>query len=337
MVKAVKIGNRMVGPGYPALILAEVGFNFNDDYDIAHRLIDEAAQAGADVIKFQTYTASGHVSARADHAQWSALCNTELPRERHRELKEHVEQTGCVFLSTPSDEADADFLEDLDVPAFKLGSDDCSNYQYLRYIARKGRPMIVSTGTCDMSEVYGAVEAIQGEGNDNLILMQCTTSYPSDVKYANLRAMQTMARAFQIPVGYSDHTIGLTAIAASIALGACAIEKHYTFDVNAPGPDHVLSSDIDEFRRLVQTVRDAEAALGSAIKKPSEIEAPMLKSFRKSVVACVDISAGTRITSEMITVKRPAAGIAAKHYDMVVGRVASTDIAADEPLKWEMI
>ena len=327
----------MVGSGHPALILAEVGFNFNDDYDIAHRLIDEAANAGADVIKFQTYTASGHVSARADHDQWAALCHTELPRERHRELMEHVQQTGCVFMSTPSDEADVDFLEELDVPAFKLGSDDCSNYQYLRYIARKGRPMIVSTGTCNLSEVHGAVEAVRGEGNDDLVLMQCTTSYPSEVQYANLRAIETMQRAFQVPVGYSDHTLGLAAIGGAVALGACAIEKHYTYDVDAPGPDHVLSSDIDEFRALVQTVRDVEAAMGSGVKEPAAIEAPMLKSFRKSVVAQVDIVAGTRIAADMVTVKRPAAGIAAKFYDQVVGRVAGVDIPADEPITWEMV
>jgi N,N'-diacetyllegionaminate synthase len=337
MVRSVQIGDRTVGPGAPALVIAEVGYNFNGDYELAHKLIDEAADAGADVIKFQTYTASGHVSARADHKQWSALTHTELPQERHRELMQHVEERGRIFTSTPSDEADADFLEELGVPVFKLGSDDCSNYQYLRYIARKGKPMIVSTGTCTMGEVHGAVETILGEGNDQLILLQCTTSYPSEIQYANLRAIQTMRDAFQLPVGYSDHTLGLTAIIAAVALGARVVEKHYTYDSAAPGPDHILSSDIEEFKRLVQAVRDTEAGLGSPIKAPSAIEAPMLQSFRKSVVARVAIVTGTRISADMITVKRPAAGIPAKYYDQVIGRVAAVDIVEDESITWEMV
>jgi sialic acid synthase SpsE len=265
------------------------------------------------------------------------LTHTELPQERHRELMQHVEERGRIFTSTPSDEADADFLEELGVPVFKLGSDDCSNYQYLRYIARKGKPMIVSTGTCTMGEVHGAVETILGEGNDQLILLQCTTSYPSEIQYANLRAIQTMRDAFQLPVGYSDHTLGLTAIIAAVALGARVVEKHYTYDSAAPGPDHILSSDIEEFKRLVQAVRDTEAGLGSPIKAPSAIEAPMLQSFRKSVVARVAIVTGTRISADMITVKRPAAGIPAKYYDQVIGRVAAVDIVEDESITWEMV
>jgi len=336
-MREIKIGNRLVGAASPALVIAEVGYNFNGDYTLAHQMIDEAAAAGADIIKFQTYTASGHVSARESRSQWEALRQTELPRERHAELQRHVEEKGCVFLSTPSDEEDADFLEGLGVPAFKLGSDDCSNYQYVRYLARKGRPLIISTGTCTLAEVGGAVEAARAEGNQELILLQCTSSYPAEARFANLRAMQTMGQAFQVPVGFSDHTVGLAALTAAVALGAKVIEKHFTFDKQAPGPDHALSVDYADFRDLVRAVREAEAALGSPSKEPAACESSMLETFRKSVVARRDIPAGTHLTRELLTVKRPATGIPAKHFELALGRIARVDIPADSVIKWEMV
>jgi N,N'-diacetyllegionaminate synthase len=328
---------RVVGPKHPVLVIAEVGYNFNGDYEIAHKMIDEAASAGADVIKFQTYTASGHVSERASQEQWAALRQTELPRERHLELKQHIEEAGCLFMSTPSDESDVDFLQDLGVPGFKLGSDDCTNYQFLRYIAAKGLPMIVSTGTCTLGEVQEAVGAVTGTGNQDLILLQCTTSYPSEVEHANLRTIQTIQRAFQLPVGYSDHTLGNNACIASVALGACIVEKHFTFDKDAPGPDHSLSADFRDFRDLVRGVREVEKALGSFIKEPTPIESSMLESFRKSVVASVDIEAGTTLSADMIEVKRPGTGIPAKEFDFVIGRTAKTSIPVDELITWEML
>ncbi len=336
-MRAVKMGSKTVGPGHPALVIAEVGYNFNGEYDKAHEMIDAAANAGADVIKFQTYTATGHVSALESPEQWAALQKTELPRERHAELKEHVERTGCLFMSTPSDEDDVDFLEQLGVPAFKLGSDDCTNYQFLSYIAAKGLPMLVSTGTCTVGEVQEAVAAVRGAGNEDLILLQCTTSYPSEVGHANLRTIATLQQAFQLPVGYSDHTLGNTACIASVSLGGHIVEKHFTYDKAAPGPDHCLSADYADFAALVRGVRETEQALGSPVKEPTPIEASMLESFRKSVVAVVDIPAGATLCADLVAVKRPGTGIPAKHYDFVVGRTARVDIPADSLIHWDML
>ena len=334
-MKQIKIGQKLIGRDCPTLIIAEVGINYDNDFDKAHRLIDLAADAGVDVIKFQTFTADGLVSCKGNAEQWELHREYELPYERHGELKKHVEQRGCIFMSTPSDERDVDFLEKLGVAAFKLGSDDSTNYPFLRYIARKGLPMIVATGLCTTGDVEGLVNAVRSTGNDSLVILQCTTSYPAYPQYANLRAMVTMRDSFQVLAGYSDHTIGISAVVAAVALGAVVVEKHFTYDKKAAGPDHALSADPPELKALVQAVRETEQALGSPIKQPTEIEKERLISFRKSVVAIQNIAAGSTITDGMVTAKRPGTGIPARDIDLVIGHTARRDIEADEVITWE--
>ena len=240
-------------------------------------------------------------------------------------------------MSTPSDKHDADFLEDIGVAAFKVGSDDCINYPFLRYIAEKGLPIIVSTGLCTLGEVYGAVSTARSTGNEDLVILQCTTGYPSDVRYANLRTMKTMRESLQVLVGYSDHTIGINTAIAAVALGAVVIEKHFTYDKSAPGPDHSLSADPDELKAMVHAIREVEQALGSPIKQPTEIEKDRRISFRKSLVATHDIPEGTIITEEMVTAKRPEMGIPARDMGVVIGRIAHRSIEKDDVITWKDI
>ncbi len=329
-MKQFSIGQKLVGEGHPCLIVAEVGINYDNDFDIAHRMIDLAADAGVDVIKFQTFTADGHISRKASPEQWELIKQYELPYERHAELKKHVEQRGCVFLSTPSDKRDVDFLEQLGVAAFKLGSDDSTNYPFLKYIALKRLPMIVATGLCTIGDVYEAVNTVRATSNEDLVILQCTTSYPAQPQYANLRAMKAMSESLQVLAGYSDHTIGINVITAAVALGAVIIEKHFTYDKNASGPDHNLSADPAELKAIVQAVRETEQALGSPLKQPTEIEKDTLISFRKSVVATQDIAEGGTITDEMVAAKRPGTGIPARDINLVIGRTARRSIECDE-------
>ncbi|MFC1907382.1 N-acetylneuraminate synthase family protein [Chloroflexota bacterium] len=333
-MRQIKIGQKLVGDGCPVLIIAEVGINYDNDFEKAHRLIDLAVDAGVDVIKFQTFTADGLVSRKGSNRQWELHKQYELPYERHAELKKHVEQQGCVFLSTPSDERDVDFLEKLGVVAFKLGSDDSTNYPFLKYVAQKGLPMIVATGLCTIGDVYEAVSTVRRTGNEDLIILQCTTSYPAHPQYANLRTMKAMSESLQVPVGYSDHIIGINVVTAAVALGAVVIEKHFTYDKNASGPDHSLSADPAELQAMVQAIREAEQALGSPFKQPTEIEREALISFRKSVIATQDIAAGSIITDKMVVPKRPGTGIPAREIDLVIGRTARRSIECDEVITW---
>lgn len=336
-MKQIKIGQKLVGENCPVLIIAEVGVNHDNDLGKAHRLIDLAAEAGVDVVKFQTFTADGHISRKRSRAQWELAKKYELSYEDHAELKEHVEQRGCIFMSTPSGKGDVDFLVQLGVAAFKVGSDDCTNYPFLRYTAGKGLPMVVSTGLSTLGEVYGAVSTVWSTGNEDLIILQCTTSYPSEVRYANLRAIKNMHDSLQVLVGYSDHTIGINAAIAAVALGAVAIEKHFTYDKGTPGPDHCLSADPDELKAMVEAIREVEQALGSPLKQPTEIEKDKLITFRKSVVATQDIPEGAIITEAMVTVKRPGTGIPAKDIGLVIGRTASRFIEKDDVINWKDI
>lgn len=336
-MKEIRIGQKLVGEGCPTLIIAEVGINYDNDFTKAHYLIDLAADAGADVIKFQTFTAQGHISRKGDAEQWGLLKKYELPYKYHAELKTHVEQRGCVFMSTPSDRRDVDFLNELGVTAFKVGSDDCVNYPFLRYIAEKGLPLIISTGLCTLGEVYDAVNTVRSTGNENLIILHCTTGYPSEIQYANLRTIRTMHDSLVVPVGYSDHTIGINAAIAAVALGAVVIEKHFTYDKNAAGPDHCLSADPDELKAMVKAIRETELALGSPLKQPTEIEKDKVISFRKSVVAVQNIPEDTVITEDMVTVKRPGIGIPARDIGLVIGRVARRSIEKDDVITWKDI
>jgi len=348
-MEAVMIGYRRVGDGEPVLIVAEAGVNHNGDIDRAKQMIAAAAEVGADAVKFQTWRTEAIMCRDAPKAEYqkrdAADSETmfemekalELAPEAFAVLKEEAERAGLIFLSSPFDEPSTDVLADLDVAAFKLPSGELTNLPLLRHIARQGKPMIISTGMATLGEVEMAVAAAADEGNERIVLLHCTSCYPADICDCNLRAMQTLRSAFGLPVGYSDHTKGLTTALAAVALGACVIEKHFTLDRALPGPDHKASLEPDELLVLVQSVRDVETALGSAKKAPTAAEANVRAAARKSIVAARLISAGTRITADMLALKRPGTGLSPDALELVIGQVAAEDIAEDTLLEWGML
>jgi len=346
---ALDVAGRQVGPGQPCFIIAEAGVNHDGELETARRLVQVAAEAGADAVKFQTFSADRTVTRHAPKAgyqlrstdpsesQVEMLRRLELSADAHRELTAESRRRGILFLSTPFDEQSADFLEGLGVAAFKIPSGELTNLPFLEHVARKGRPMIISTGMATMEETEAAVRAVTEAGNQGVLLLHCVSAYPADPRDANLRAMRTLERAFGVGVGYSDHTPGIEVALAAVALGACVIEKHFTLDRGLPGPDHLASIEPAELRSLVRGVRTVEAALGHGRKEPAACEAEIAAVSRKSIVAARDIPAGALITKDLLTMKCPGTGLAPSMLGRVLGRTASRDIPADTLIAPEML
>lgn len=347
--KAIEIGGRCVGPGNPCFIIAEAGVNHNGSLDLARRLVDVAAQAGADAVKFQTFKAERLVAPNAPKAQYQLqmtdpgesqlemLRRLELSAEAHRELMAHCKAAGVLFLSSPFDEEGADLLDEMGVAAFKVPSGEVTNLPYLAHVARKGKPMIVSTGMATLDEVEEAVQTISDAGNQQVVLLHCVSNYPADPADANLRAMATMAKACRAPVGFSDHTPGITVAVAAVAMGACVIEKHITLDRNLPGPDHGASMEPDELGALVQAVRTVEAAVGDGRKEPRPSEMNTASVARKSLVAAWDLPAGATLQEDMIVIKRPGTGLPSAMRSQLLGRRLRTAVPAGTLLTLEML
>jgi N,N'-diacetyllegionaminate synthase len=344
---AIEIGGRRVGQGQPAYVIAEAGANHNRDLGIARALIDAAADSGADAIKFQTYTGAGLYSAktppfaylRDDRSPRDLLDAIALPREWQAELADHARSRQIAFFSTPFDRDAVEGLAALGVPAMKIASFEIVDLQLIGYAASVGVPVILSTGMATYGEIEEAMSAVRSAGNDQVALLRCASLYPSPPEIMNLRAMATMRAAFGVPVGLSDHTTGVSIPAAAAALGAELIEKHFTVDRSMEGPDHPFALEPEELAAMVRAVRDVEAALGNGrLEGPSDAESEeMYRLARRSVVAAVAIPAGTAITAEMLTTKRPGYGIRPKDIDLLVGRVARVDIEEDDVVTWEMI
>lgn len=345
----MRIGNRMIGRASPVFIIAEAGVNHNGRLDLALRLVDAAAEAGADAVKFQAFRAGALASRAApkaayqaavtgaDESQLEMLRRLELGGGDFRRVQERCRERGVLFLATPFDEESLDLLAALDVPAFKIGSGDLTNLPFLRAVARRGKPVLLSTGMATLEEVEAAVAAVQAEGAADLLLFHCTSSYPTPFDQVNLRAMVTLRERFGLPVGYSDHTPGTAVPVAAAALGAAAIEKHLTLDRSLPGPDQRASLEPDEFRAMVEAVRQAEAALGDGVKRPAPCELETRAVARKSLVARERIPAGAVIRAELVAVKRPGTGIPPADLNRVIGRRAAADIAADDLLTWDKL
>ena len=345
-MREIEVAGRRIGSGYPVFIIAEAGVNHNGDVELAKRLVDVAAEAGTDAVKFQTFKAERLVSATAPKAEYQLqttdagesqlemLRRLELSPEAHRELQTYCQERGVLFMSTPFDEESADLLDELGVPVFKIGSGEVTNWPFLEYVARKGKPIILSTGMSYLSEVDEAVRVIRDAGCDQLVLLHCISNYPADPADANLRAMQTMATAFQLPTGYSDHTPGIEVVLAAVALGACVIEKHFTLDKNLPGPDHRASLEPHELQALVAGIRTAELALGNGAKRPARSEADNRLIIRRSLAAAFDISKGTVLSSDMLKALRPASGISPALVGHVVGRRARRSLMAGQLIAW---
>lgn len=351
--KIIKIKNKSIGPGCPVFIIAEAGVNHNGSLELAKKLVDVAVAAGVDAIKFQTFTPELLVIAEADQAEYqrrntgksepqiSMLKNLELKREYHPMLQDYCYAKNIIFLSTPFSESDADFLESINVPAYKIPSGEITNIPYLRHIARFKKPMLVSSGMATLEELKEAVAAVRAEDNDEIIILHSTSNYPPSLSSLNLNAISTISQAFKdlnIAVGYSDNgSAGVLADVAAVALGACVIEKHFTIDKNLPGPDHRASLDPEELKSLVLSIRDTEKMLGSGIKVPSPEELPIAAVARKSIISSRAIKAGQVIAAHDLIMKRPGTGIKPGNIDLVIGKKAKIDIAPDAIITWEML
>src|SRR5574341_1088394 len=348
-MKEIRLSSRVIGHGYPCFVVAEAGVNHNGDLKLARQLVDMAVESRADAVKFQTFRAERLVTPLAPKAnyqqettgasesQFEMLRRLELSNEAHRELMSYCQQRGILFMSTPFDEESADFLDGLGMVVFKIPSGELTNLPLLAHVARKGKPMIVSTGMSTLSEVKTAVHAIGKAGNRDLVLLQCVSSYPASPADANLRAMQTMATEFNVPVGYSDHTSGIEVALAAVALGACVIEKHFTLDRTLPGPDQRASLEPDELATMIRGIRVVEAALGHGRKEPATSEVNTAAVARKSLVAARDIPAGATLTEELIAIKRPGIGLPPTMRRHILGLRAKQDIPAGALLTLEML
>jgi N-acetylneuraminate synthase len=328
-------------PRGPAYVVAEIGGNFTT-FEEARALIDAAAGCGVDAVKLQTYRAETVASKAAVFdmentgvtSQFELFKKYEIDEDLHRRIFAYVDGKGLDWFSTPSHETDVELLERLGVGAYKIGSDDATNLPFLEYVAARGKPVILATGMCTLEEVREAVAAITGTGNSRLVVLHAVTSYPTHPEDVNLRAMQTLQREIPVPVGYSDHTLGITACLAAAAMGATVLEKHFTLDKAAPGPDHRLSADPAEMRALVEQVRTLEVMLGTGIKMPAAGETVTRRNNRKSLVAARALEAGALITPADVAIKRPGLGIAPAHRALVVGRRVARDLREDQVIQW---
>lgn len=342
MTETIQIGKRAVGRDAPCFIIAEAGVNHNGDLAIAHRLVDTAFEAGADAVKFQAFRAENIVTAAApkaayqidamadgDATQFAMLKSLELDAGQHAELKAHCEKRGITYLCTPYDLESLAMLDAMAVEAFKISSTDTTNLPYLQAVAGYGRAVILSTGLCTLAEVEAAVGALAPVG-DRLAILHCTSEYPAPVADSNLRAMHTLAAAFHVPIGFSDHTAGIGMAPYSVAAGAAIVEKHITLDRTMPGPDHKASIEPSELAEMVTAIRTVEAALGDGIKRPKPSEEKNREIVRKSLVAATDIRKGERLSAANVTAKRPGSGISPASFAAVVGAVVNRDIGAGE-------
>jgi N-acetylneuraminate synthase len=313
---------------------------------LAERLVDAAIEAGADAVKFQTFTAERLVTPKAPKADYQAavtdaaesqsamLRKLELSREAHVRLFEYAGRRGITFLSTPFDEQSADLLDDLGVPLFKIASGEITNLPLLEHVARKRKPMIVSTGMSTLEEVGEAVRVIHKAGCPALTLLHCTSNYPADPAESNLNAMITMRQAFDLPVGYSDHTPGIEVAVAAVALGASVLEKHLTLSREMPGPDHRASLEPGDFAAMVRAVRSVETALGDGVKRPMESERNTRAIARRSLVAATDLPAGTVLQAHHLAARRPGLGLPPGELARLVGRRLTKSLQADDMINW---
>lgn len=373
MTVKIKIGEKILGENEPCFVIAEAGVNHNGDVELAKKLIDVAKSAGADAVKFQTWKTEdvvtsyvpklGYQKTSKGKSQYEMLKKLELSNEDFKELADYARSAGIIFLSTPEGEACTDLIDKLGVPAFKIGSADLTNHPHLSYVARKGKPIILSTGMATLEEIKDAVEVIKNAGGNEIILLHCTSNYPATLESVNLRAMVTLKRELNLPVGYSDHTTSIGVPIMATLLGAGVIEKHLTLDKNLPGPDHKSSLELGELRAMIKGIRLAEKnmvaeelleeklkeiskkvaieqdvfkkieeVLGSPIKNPVKSEKEMIKLARKYIVAKKDIQKGEIITEKLLCIKRSGGGLDSSHIGQIIGKRAKSKIAKDEPI-----
>jgi N,N'-diacetyllegionaminate synthase len=346
--KEIQLKDRTIGPGHASYFIAEAGINHNGDLEMAMQLVDVAADAGADAVKFQTFNPDTLITKKSGKARYqkSSLDDTEtfhqmlsrlaLSYEDFRLLSNHAHERGISFMSKGYKE-ELDFLFEVGVPMFKIDSASIIYHSHIRKAATFGLPIVLSTGTATLGEVESALGIIRATGDSEVILLHCTTAYPCPMEQLNLKAMVTLRNAFEVNVGLSDHSVGYEATLAATALGAVAIEKHFTLDRNLPGPDHKASVEPDELSELIKSVRRVEAAMGSGIKGPTEAERENMLIVRRSLVAERDIRYGEVFDDSMVSFKRPSGGLGEEFLEVILGRVANVDILEGDPIVWDVI
>jgi N,N'-diacetyllegionaminate synthase len=346
-MQTVTFGEYAVGPNHPPYIIAEIGSNHNGDMGLCRRLIDAAAEAGAHAVKFQSWTETSLIAKEEydrnpeysdKKKHFGSLRDMvrayQFTADQHLEAEAYCRTKGIGFCSTPFSQEEADLLEKLNVPFFKIASMDIVHLPFLKYVARKQRPMMLSTGMASLSEIEQAVETIRGEGNEQIVLLHCISIYPPEYETIHLRNMAMLQQAFNVPVGFSDHTLGTAIPLAAIALGASVIEKHFTLDKDMPGWDHTISADPEDLRVIVNEGKNVFAALGSSRRSVSEAEMEKRKKFRRSLVALRTLPAGHLINEEDLGAKRPGTGISPDELKYVIGRKLAHGIEVDKVLNW---
>jgi N-acetylneuraminate synthase/N,N'-diacetyllegionaminate synthase len=377
-MKKIEVADYLIGEGEPCFVVAEAGVNHNGDIQLAKKLVDVAKDAGADAVKFQTWKTEEIVTLHVPkpkyqktsegNSQYEMLKKLELSDEDFKQLAEYARSVGIIFLSTPEGEACTNFIDELGVPAFKIGSADLTNHPHLAYVAKKRKPVILSTGMATLEEVREAVEIIKNTGNNEIILLHCTSNYPTRLESVNLRAMITLKKEFGLPVGYSDHTTSMGVSIMATLLGASVIEKHFTLDKKLPGPDHKASLEPHELREMIKGIRLAERnrvaesmlgkemreistkvaierkvlegierILGQASKKPTRSEEEMIRLARKYIVAKEEIRKGEVITLKMLSIKRSGGGLEPKHLKEIIGKKAKIKIGKDETVTFDKV
>lgn len=342
------IGNKKIGRNHPCFIIAEAGVNHNGDIKTALKLIDIAVNAKSDAVKFQTFNTEKLLLPDLDKAEYQKIGDgkkgnysdmikrLELSESEHKVLYDYCNEKGILFLSTPFDNDSTDLLNELGVKAFKIDSGNLNNHQHIDYIAKKGKPIILSTGMSNVGEIDEAVSIVKGN-NVPIIILHCTSNYPPSYQDINLRAMETMRLQFNSLIGYSDHTPGIAVSIAAVALGAVLIEKHFTIDRNQQGPDHLASLLSNELIELVDSVSNVQSSLGYTEKKPVLAEKDLITSLRRSIVSIKDIKKGTIIKQEYLDIKRPGNGIPPKYFDLIKGRVARENIPCNSLITWDKV
>ena len=345
----ILINNRIIDHSQPCFVIAEAGVNHNGDLTLARKLIDVAIEAKADAVKFQTFKAERLVCVSAKKAnyqlettnpqesQLDMLRKLELTKQQHIELIAYCKEKNILFLSTPFDEESADLLHELNVPLFKIPSGEITNIPFLKHIAKKGKPMIVSTGMSCLAEVEKAIEAIEGEDNKAICLLHCVSNYPAKAEDVNLKAISTLLAAFSYPTGYSDHTLGIEIALAACARGACVIEKHFTLDKRMPGPDHRSSLEPKELKALIAGIRLIEKAMGNGRKIPAPSELNTAEVARKSITASQHILPGEILSVSHFIMKRPGTGLPPFMLQYILGKTVKYEISVGTIINFEMV
>ena len=325
-------------------IIAEIGVNHNGSVELAKKMIKSAGDCGVDAVKFQTFVSEDLVSENAktaeyqekntnENSQLEMLKKLELSYEDFFELKKYAENCGVMFLSSPFDFKSVDLLEKLDVSLYKLGSGELTNFELIDYVLKTNKPLILSTGMATLDEIKETYDFIKN--NDRLVILHCITGYPTSFEEANLNFIKTLQKELDVPIGFSDHSPGIELPIAAVALGACVVEKHFTLDKTLEGPDHKASLNPEEFKAMVNAIRNVEVAMGDGIRKFSENEKDIKKVARKSIILNKDIKKGTVLEKEMLSIKRPGTGIGPKYLNEVIGKVANKDLNSSAILQWE--